>query len=325
MENEEKFEKNNKIDKFKEKYIEMVNTFKYNEEEEEMLCLDYGLDELSAYEMREKTDIRTEGGSFIFSLRISKELDALGIENYLVEEEKENEKYWLNLYKCDGIWYIADLTDDILTKQYLEQNNELVEKEPECADIHAVDFLLGRTSCKTLEAIKDDGKKIEELKRYSLQFCDIAEDKVNDELEKSVVAVEDKITFKMILQELKEAIKRMKQDKEEGKGILAKIEKILKGVSDKIKNIYEDITGKIEEETEEEIEDGIEEIEDAQTKEVENRNTFKEELKVEGIRPEEIGEKTEILETEKNIGDNTKENIVDNIEENIEDNTERDD
>ncbi len=229
-------------------------------------------------------------------MRISKELADLGIENYLVEEEKEDdEKYWLNLYKCDDVWYIADLTEDILTKQYLEQNNELVEIEPECADIHAVDFLLGRTSCKTLEEIKDDGKKVEEFKRYSLQFYDISENNINQEEEKSVTVVRDKSIFQTILRELKNFFKKMKQDKEEGKGILVKIEKILKDMSNKIKNICEDVKEKAEEE-----------IEDAKIKEVENRNTFKEELKVEDIKPEEIGEKTEISKTEKNIGDNTE-------------------
>lgn len=286
-----------KLDKFKEIYVNLVNTLEYNEEEEDALYLSDCLDELSAYEMREKSIKRTIGGSFIFSLRVSKELDILGIENYLVEYEKEDKTYWGNLYKIDDIWYIADLTAEIVAKDYSQNNNRNIEEKNRYADIYAIDFLFEKMICQKLEEIKDDGKKIGELKKKPIHFVDIAEDTVNQEVDQSIAVVQDKITFAIILQKLiiniksiPETIKKMKQDKEEGKGILVKIENFLKDALNKVKNIYEDIEEKMEDQLEEE-----------KLKEVENRkNNFKEELKVEDIELKDDIEESELSQIEKN-------------------------
>ncbi len=68
MKNGEGFDKNNKIDKFKEKYIKLVDTLKYDEQAEENAELEDGVDELSVYEMRERSVLRTEGRKFCFCI-----------------------------------------------------------------------------------------------------------------------------------------------------------------------------------------------------------------------------------------------------------------
>ena len=161
MENEEKFNKNNKIYKFKEIYANLVNTLEYDEDEEKTYYIADCIDKLSVYEIRENSMKRTRGGSFNFSLIVSKELENLGIENYLLEDKRNNKPYWVNLYKNDDIWYVADLTKDLLDKYYDKNNNKNIEEKNMCADIWAMDFMLARGRCKKLEEIKDDGKNVD--------------------------------------------------------------------------------------------------------------------------------------------------------------------
>lgn len=173
-----------KIDDFLDIYEKLVNTLEYDEGYAETAEIEDELDELSAYQIEQRNIERTKnhpkGDSKIFAMRLSYELTNLGIENRLMVAQRPNGLHWVNLYKDNEQWNVANITDHIIYKNgkvnVRSNNSEDYVRLPTEA------FLLYNPNSLILEEIQDDGRKLEDLTMKPFYSMDQAEQENNGEL-----------------------------------------------------------------------------------------------------------------------------------------------
>lgn len=123
---------------------------------------------LSAYEIMIKNIMRTKkdkkGTSQAFAMRLKDELDMLEIENYLLLSEDNNNFHFSNLYIEKNNMYIADLTYDLMEKKIKQDQEEDEHSIPQSYRIKLIDYLEDNPISYVLEIIRDNGKRMDELK-----------------------------------------------------------------------------------------------------------------------------------------------------------------
>lgn len=160
----------NKIEDFINIYEELTKVLIYDEDYAEEARMEDQLDNLSAYEIKMKDSQRTKmhkkGDSKIFAMGLSEELTSLEIENYLMLVQKGNSTQWVNLYKDNEQWLVANISDEIIYKNYeLKISNKQNEFDQEYAKVPIEEFLLFNAKCYVLEKIEDNGKSLNNLSK----------------------------------------------------------------------------------------------------------------------------------------------------------------
>lgn len=199
MEQEKPYQDTSAINEFLKRYKELVNTLTYDNEFGEMSKVEDEIDELSAYKIKKRNIERSKrdkrGTSEIFSMRLSEELDSLGIENHLIKILGNNSVDWANLYNNNGEWMLIDMALDVEQRTVYNRIVKHFSIEPLEA------FLLYYPNSYIVEDIQDNGKRLEELEIKSLHFLGKEE-----QPKKEVILIETNI-FKRLLNWLKDGVK----------------------------------------------------------------------------------------------------------------------
>ncbi|MDR1101035.1 MAG: hypothetical protein LBL34_01545 [Clostridiales bacterium] len=149
-------------------YTKLANELTYDEEYAGAQKTQDKQQGLSAYEMRLKDIERTHkdkrGVCTTFSMRLNEELNNLGIENkFLITQSREGNIHWCVAYNDNGQVLVADITKDIMYADMLGVQKGIIPAIS--AAIPLSEYLQDPTLDKviSLENIKNDGKKFEEL------------------------------------------------------------------------------------------------------------------------------------------------------------------
>ena len=149
-------------------YEELANTLIYDEEYASKTKAEDREKGLSAYQARKNDIARTKkdkrGVCTTFSMRLSEELDECNIENYLMIINKPNLIHWVNVYKDNGTFYVADITEDIVMGNMVREMGLPMDTIPPIsARIPLQEYLKDKPNSFIVDEIKDDGKPFEQL------------------------------------------------------------------------------------------------------------------------------------------------------------------
>lgn len=126
----------------------------------------------SAYEIMIKNIMKTKkykkGDNISFAMRLKDELDNLEIENYMLEIN-DDVLHYANIYIVDKQLFVADITNDLIDKEIkLDQTNEIC-LIPNSIRIPINKYLEDNQVVYVMEPIKDNLKKMNDIKKQSIK------------------------------------------------------------------------------------------------------------------------------------------------------------
>ncbi|MEG0022184.1 MAG: hypothetical protein RR745_04905 [Bacilli bacterium] len=154
-------------------YDKILNESTYDEKYAIREKINDGKMKLDAYEIYIKNIMRTKkdkrGTCQAFAMRISDELDMIGIENYIIVSDYPDFKHYANLYIMQESLLVADIASDLIDKEIRKDEGEEEYFEPASNQIPLIDYLYDNDITYVIEKIEDNNKKIEELNKKPIK------------------------------------------------------------------------------------------------------------------------------------------------------------